>query len=206
MSIQRTLFYNYDVPADVTYGRFYDQVNLRGFAKTSGSSTTTTAVEASGDGATPFDVTQVGDWLLFEDLVGAQSFRRIDTKTSSTEVVVDTAWNLGTGKALKLLPFRSGTTATDGVCFVGTSRNATISYNLTTLAAASVRLVVEAKMSDPNAVWTTLFDTTLTATGSDSFSITEPWSFVRLGVEEVGAAGTDVFSAYLTVDENSSIG
>jgi hypothetical protein len=206
MSLQRTLFFNYDVPADLTYGRFFDQVNLRGFAATSGSSVTTTAVESSGDGATPFDVVQVGDWLMQESLVGTQLFRSVATKTSSTSITVDSVWTLGAaGKALKLFPFRSGTTALDGACFIGTSKNATIAYNLTTLGAASVRIVVEVKMSDPNAVWTTLFDQTLVATGSDSFSITEPWSFIRVGLEEVGAAGTDVISVYLTVDDNVTI-
>ena len=207
MPLTRTLFYNFETPTALTYGRFFDQVNMRGFASTSGSSTTTTATEASGDGATPFDVVEVGDWLVQESDVGTQLFRRVTAKASSISLTVDAAWTLGAaGKALKILPFRSGTGATDGLCFIGTSKNATVSWNLTTLASTSVRLVVEAKMSDPNSTWTILHDQTFTAVNSDSFSVAEPWSFVRVGVEDVAGPTTgDVISVYLTVDDNITV-
>lgn len=203
MPITRTLFYNFETPTDLIYGRFYDPVNIRGFIQTSGSSTTTTAVESSGDGSTPFDVVQVGDWLMVESNTGTQTFRRVIAKASSISLTVNSAWDLSGGKAAKLFPFRSGTGATDGAVFVGSAKNATVSWNLTTLASTSVRLVIEAKMSDPNATWTTLHDETFTTTDSDSFSIVEPWSFVRVGVEDVGGPTTgDVISVYLTVDDN----
>jgi len=206
MPFTRTLFYDYDIPADLTYGRFLDQTNIRGFIQTSGSSVTTTAVEPSGDGATPFDQVAVDDWLLVEtDTSGTQLRRRVATKASSTSITVNSAWDLSGGKAAKLLPFRSGTAATDGRVFVGTLKNVTVSWNLTTLGATDVRLVVEAKMSDPDAVWTTLLDRTMSATESDSFSVTEPWSFVRVGVEETTGSGTDSIDVYLTADDNVSV-
>ena len=100
MPLTRTLFYNFETPTALTYGRFFDQVNMRGFASTSGSSTTTTATESSGDGATPFDVVEVGDWLVQESDVGTQLFRRVTAKASSISLTVDAAWTLGAaGKA-----------------------------------------------------------------------------------------------------------
>jgi hypothetical protein len=203
MPVQRNLFYQYDIPADLTFGRFLDQQNLRGFASTSGSSTTTTATETSGEGSTPFEQVVVGDWLLYAPDHGTPLYRRVTVKGSSSSITVNSAWTLGAaGKALRVLPHRSGTGANDGWVYIGSLKNVTVKYALSTLGATNVRFLIQVKGGDVDATPLDLFDETLSATGGDSFSIVEPWTWLRVGVEETSGTGTDVIDVILLADDN----
>lgn len=206
MSVQRNLFYNYDIPTDLTFGKFLDAQPLKGFADTSGSSTTTIALESTGAGSTPFDQVGVGDVLFYvTSETNAGTYRTVTAKASSTSITVNSAWDLGTGKALRHMPFRSGTGASDGWVYVGSMKNITIKYSLTTLGATTVRIVIQVKGGDIDSTAFDLFDETASATGSDSFSIVEPWTWLRVGVEETVSTGTDAITVILLADDTVSL-
>jgi len=205
MSLQRTLFYKYDPnTTSFVYGKFLDPVKVVGFLATSGSSATTTALETSGLGSTPFDVAAVGDVLLSVDAVGAGTYRTITAKASSTSVTVDTAWTLGAaGKAVKLLPFKSGDlNFADGWVFTGNFQEKTIKINILAITGTSVDITIDGKMSDTDATAYAIFTKSYTATGSDIFTISEDWSFLRVGLKETGPqAGVNSVSVYLTLTD-----
>jgi hypothetical protein len=202
MSYQRTFFYKYDPSGTtLTYGRFDDEFLLAGWATTSGSSTTTTALESSGLGSTPFDVVKVGDWLRLRDAAGT-TLRNVTAKASSTSLTVDSAWDLtASGKPLSCLPFSTGTTAESGWMNVANYKALTVKVNVLAVASGSVTLTIEGRMSDTDATAYTIFSKAYTATGSDVFAVTEIWSQLRVGLKETSGAGTDSVSVYLTSEE-----
>jgi hypothetical protein len=210
MAFQRTLFYKFDPSGTtLTYGRFLDEFPLRGFAKTAGASTTTTAVESSGDGATPFDVVTAqvsgvgGDWLrLRSNVGGADTLRNVVTKASSTSITVDSAWDLtSSGKQLTCLPFRFGTGADDGWVMAATTNKVTVKINVLAVGSGSVTVVVEGKMSDTDATPHTIFTAPFDTPDTDVVTISVPWTFLRVGVSETSGSGTDSISAYLVSED-----
>jgi hypothetical protein len=212
MAYQRTLFYKFDPSGTtLTYGRFLDEFNLKGFIKTSGSSTTTTAVEATGEGSHPFDVVtpQVagvgGDWLRTVDNAGTELLRNVTAKASSSSITVDSAWDLSAGVHATCLPFRFGTAASDGWAMAASTNKVTIKINVLAVASGSVTVAVEGRMSDTDATAYTIFSKAYTTATSDIVTITEPWTFIRVGVKETSGAGTDSISVYLVSEDTVEV-
>lgn len=203
--IQRTLFYQYDPSGTFSNGRFYDSFTLRGYSTTSGSSTTTTALEVSGPGSTPYDQVVVGDWLLDERHLSApvQNFRRVTAKASSSSLTVNSAWDLtASGRPLKCLPFREGTTNADGGVFIGGYRNTTIAWNVTNLASTTLELRVQGRNEDGTGSWVTLTTATISAVGGDEFSVPAGWQWVRVALRDAtGSAAGDAVNVYLVAQE-----
>jgi hypothetical protein len=214
-----TFFHNYAIAGtSLVYGRFLgdgaDGETLKGFIKTSGSSTTTTRVDTTNQGATPFAGVAAGDHLLVAtgDPGTASSWlrRSVATWTSTSQVSVDSAWDLsgnsGNGYAAKLLPFRSGTTTSDGWVFCGAGTRKNIQINPTTIGASTgIIYSIEARLAAPAdptkfvVVFTGTIPTANAGTNLD-FTITEDWAYIRVGLKESGTTGTNAISAYMTMD------
>lgn len=203
MSVQLMLFYKYD-PSGTTlnYGRFLDPFNMKGFASTSGSSTTTTATESTGLGSTPFDVVTVGDVLKNQDNVGTTLYRIVTAKASSISLTVDTAWTLGAaGKSLVIYHRLLGTTSTDGWFSTAWASQKTVRIVVSAIGSTSTTYSIEGKMAAPDATAQVIATAAITTVTSVIVAVADPWDFMRVGLKDTSGAGTDAIEVYFVASD-----
>lgn len=185
------------------YGRFSEMRSGRKPLKTSGSSTTVTAVTA-GDG--PFDELTVGDQI------NVNRDGTVDTVYIATIVDADNGtvtgsgvdWTTGPqgapGRHFQFRRFQSGTGATAGWFDARNVQALKIQYILTTLNGTSITFQVEGRIKGAQQTATIIDSKTLTAAGSGFIDVTRmldaAWDEVRVGAQIAGDSGTNDISVY----------
>jgi hypothetical protein len=203
---QQQLFYQYDPPVALTYGRFLQQTRLRDFVTTVGSSTAVTTQNATSNA---FDIIQVGDhlWVWTNEAPGTiDGFPTVDkrqvtviTNPNSLTINAAASWNnAGNGFGAYLYPFRTGTGVENGRVKVARYDKKSVKINVEAFAS-NITYSIEGRQGGPDALWYVIFTGTKTATGQDIFTIAEEWMFLRVGLQRAGAGGNSV-SVYFVGD------
>jgi hypothetical protein len=198
---EKCFYRSYNIlSATYTYGKYLESVQGDEAVSTVGSSTTVTATTA---GRGPFDAVSAGDDIVF--VVGDNTYvRRVVTKTSLDEVVIDTAVTLVACVSWHFVPFRSGTAVTDGWLACQKYDPKQVSIRPTVLAdasGASVSVEIKGFGLDSTPVqvfqkdWVT--GTLVAPLDGEIVMIPELAGWVRVGIKGTGFAGTDNVSAYL---------
>lgn len=195
------LFGNYDPGAAYTYGRFGPMLGARKNLKTSGSSTTVTAVTAD-DG--PLDEVDVGS-LISVNRDGTWDNVYLTAKASADSGTVSGAgvnWDRTGGRHFYFRRFLSGTGANDGAIGIDGYERRAVHVQVSTLASTSVVVTIQWRPQAYGAEWTTLFEDTLAATVSSSINSQAPYVIqeasgeIRVGWKANGNASGDVVAAY----------
>jgi hypothetical protein len=196
MSCQRMFFYNYDPTNTATFGKFGEESLGRGFAETSGSSTTVTGETDSLDSFAPV---VVGAFIKFKTADQTTALRTVATKVSVDEITISSAIDT-TGCPFYFANFYSGTGATDGWVYVGDLKDKVVKYNLRTLASTTVEMIIYGKLDyQDNTADSVVATITLSATGSDTITISEPWSYLRVSLRTTaGGAAGDAMDVFVT--------
>lgn len=209
------LFYKLDVSsAGYTYyalrgrgGDFWgDPVPVNVLVKTSGSSTTISAVTASTN---PFAGLAVGDVLYLNAPDGAgtpQTKRVIATYSSADSVVVDTAVTIpAAGTTFGYKRRTGGTADTDGWFTVSGYASVTTILGAATVNATSIDMALECRIgaSPPTRVCstsgTTVCANTVSATAAGAFPFalwSGAFTACRVGTKVTGDAGAQSISGY----------
>lgn len=198
----KRFYYQYDMDStSYKYGRLGDNHGfaVQGglYAKTSGASTTVTAVSG-----TPFDPMNAGDVIVFYVTPGVGTIRKVATKVSGSEITIDSAITIAAaGCHFDFYPFKIGTTTADGWHHTQMYSGMTLNVNVATVAAAggismSVEIVgAGGLMVTPIVV----LERSYTAAGTEAIVIEPQARALRVGLKgNTGFAGTDVVSISLT--------
>lgn len=201
MALTVPLFQKYDAPTTLTYGKFSQEIVARKPAKTSGSSTTVSAVTA---GDLPFAGIGAGSELHVNrdgehDVVYFTPDGGGDNDTGTVDAAVD--WSTGpggsTGRHFRFRHFLSGTTAADGWIPCREYTGMKIQLIVHSFNAASVTFSIEGRVKFPQATPTVITTKQFTATGSDFVDLQPldaPWDEVRVGVIVAGDTGANSVS------------
>lgn len=200
------LFQKYDAPTTLTYGKFSEEIVARKPAKTSGSSTTVSAVTA---GDNPFAGFGAG-YELHVDRDGTHDVvyftpdggGDLDTGTVDTAVNWQTGPQGSTGRHFRYRHFLSGTTAADGWVECRRFKGIKIQMTVHSFNAASVTFSIEGRNKFPQTGPTVITTTQFTATGSDFVDLQPldaPWDEFRVGVIVAGDTGANSVSAAATL-------
>lgn len=194
---QKRFYYLYDPTATYVYGRMGSPsgytISGRNGVETSGASTTVTATDG-----TPFDPVKVGDIITFfsgDPPEDTKAIRTVATKTSGSEITVDSNVTLSGGTPFIFDPFTSGTAATDGWHSVNHWSAITIHYRLETLASTSIDILPEGSGGDLSGPVALAAATNLTAAGSGTINLDQVLPFLRVGVK----SNTDSAGDELTI-------
>ena len=203
-AVVQTFARNYDLNAtSYTYCATTPVLAGNYLIETSGSSVTTVASDAVL--GVPFAALAVGDDVYATPTVGGELRRIVVTKTSSTSIDVDSAWNLGTtGVRWNYRHRACGTAATDGWLNVGPQTRADVKVDFVTLTGTDgVDVSIECRFSNDatlaSQIYTANYSGTTAPTNSDVIPIGEDCASIRVGLKwrTADTAGTDVISAFL---------
>lgn len=189
-------FYNYDPTNTATFGKFGEESLGQGFAETSGSSTTVTGETAALDS---FGPVVAGAFIKFKTADQTTALRTVATKVSADEITVSAAIET-TGCPFYFANFYSGTAATDGWIYVGDLTDKVVKYNLRTLASTTVEMILYGKLDyQDNTADQVVGTISLSATGSDTIVVSEPWSYLRVSLRTTaGGASGDAMDVFVT--------
>jgi len=118
----------------------------RGRIKTAGSSTTVTENVA---GELPFTSIAIGDLLIFvlpaDVASGTKTYVSVTAKASGASITVSTAVDLTGGVSFSYYKAQRGTAATDGWIGVGQDPKKSWSWEIVSIAAASIEVIIQCK-------------------------------------------------------------
>lgn len=167
-------------------------------AKTTGSSTTVTAVSG-----TPFQSFGVGDEISVipgSPLTTSPVTRKVTGVASSTSITISgSAVDWSDGYAFQWRHRTCGTAASDGAVSTNLLVDKSIQLCVNTINATSLTFVIEARASRSSTFGALLSatNTTYTAVGCETIPIPDLVTEIRLGVKETGDAGAQSVTATL---------
>jgi hypothetical protein len=196
----KRFYYLFDPTATYAYGRIGSPsghpIQGKYGVETSGASTTVTATNG-----TPFDPVKVGDLITF--LTGdppedTKTNRKVATKTSGSEITVDSNVTLSSGTPWFFEPFTEGTAATDGWHSVNHFSAITIHYRLETLASTSIDILPEGRGGPGSGPVALAAATNLTGAGTGTINIDQVIPFLRVGVKSNTDSAGDEITIWVT--------
>ena len=202
MQVQKWYYRAYNLAStSLVYQKIGDACQGYGGIKTTGSSTTVTAVDTA---VRPFAVLAVGDLIdIFQPMTAVIS-RAVATKTSDNEITVSgAAITLAGTAAWQFRKVSSGTGASDGwqsfldAQMGGTPVNLQIDYP-TLAATGGLDISIEGKGYEDSPITVVLTKNYASASAAgDTIAIEEHWPFLRVGVKASSdATGTDAITIY----------
>lgn len=200
--VTKFFYYAYDLAsATYVYDRYLPEEHGTYGIETSGSSTTVTATSG-----TPFAQVGVGDILILKTANGeTTTIRKVTAKASPTSITIDSAINLtSTCTSWSFMPYVSGSASTGQGHSARGYTNKSINISLPTIGAPAIDISIQGKTPGGLGGWVDIVpdgSIQLTATGSQSVQIIEPWMAIRVGVKAATFTGTDALTISLTGEE-----
>lgn len=206
MFLNTKQFYKgYDPGAAYFYGRLGDPsgqpVQGRNGVETAGASTTVTASHG-----TPFDAVTVGSIIVFcSPRPDGKIVRTVATKTSGSQISVDSAVTLSAGTSFFFWPFKGGTTDNDGWHSVNAWSAITVFIDVATLGSTTIEAQIEVgggpfsapvqPNTNPTAVSATV-TASISAVGRRAIEILTVSQSLRVGLRVTGGPAVDVVSVW----------
>lgn len=197
-------FLKFDADGTQRYGVFGPATVGRKPAKTSGSSTSITAVTA---GDAPFQGLQVGAELQVNrdgtnDVVYLAAIADDDNATTDAAVNWQTGPQSSSGRHFKFRQFLVGTTAADGWVECRRFKGVKIQFVVHSYNSTGITFSIEGRNKFTQTTPTVITTKQFTATGSDFVDLQPldaPWDEFRVGVQVTGDSGANSVSAASTL-------